>query len=120
MDSLEVNEEVIDQDSPLEKSGSSINMQLLSVPCSASHQGGTSASSTSSSKDAKFMRRYSCNPSAKGSNSHPEAGGSSPSMMRRSSLAAIKWSVLARRISMGLAHEREAPEDPSKVCNSSV
>lgn len=68
---------------------------------------GSLAVATTSSK----FRRYSCNPPGKG-----QGLTSSPQPhLRRSSLAAIKWSVLARRISMGMAHEREPPQDPTQV-----
>jgi len=93
---------------------SSGNMQLLTVPSSTSPAGLCPSPGGSSSRDSKVLRRYSCNPQGKGAHAHQE--GSASPLLRRSSLAAIKWSVLARRISMGLSHEREPPEDPTKVC----
>lgn len=91
--------------------GGQQTLQLLSVPQPHSpleevQSGeGTSASSNTASR----FRRYSCNPPGKGLTSSPQPH------LRRSSLAAIKWSVLARRISMGMAHEREPPQDPTQV-----
>lgn len=160
MDSLQTLEEMEQEQSQVGQAESHTNMQLLSVPGSASPGGGsTGGLGTCNVRDSKFMRRYSCNPQGKGTphpgHLEPTPSSSSPSMMRRSSLAgtyvsvsaiirftrfqtnkiferdlsanttkvetclffntAIKWSVLARRISMGLAHDREPPEDPTKV-----
>lgn len=53
---------------------SNTNMQLLTVPSSDS-PGGTL--SVGSSRDSKFLRRYSCNPQGKGTNVHQE-GTTSP------------------------------------------
>lgn len=90
--------------------GGQQQLQLLSVPQPHSPleeaPGGGEGSSSSGSR----FRRYSCNPPTKGGlTSSPQPH------LRRSSLAAIKWSVLARRISMGMAHEREPPQDPTQV-----
>ncbi|OXA63206.1 uncharacterized protein LOC110863590 [Folsomia candida] len=120
MDSLQTLEEMEQEQSQVGQAESHTNMQLLSVPGSASPGGGsTGGLGTCNVRDSKFMRRYSCNPQGKGTphpgHLEPTPSSSSPSMMRRSSLAAIKWSVLARRISMGLAHDREPPEDPTKA-----
>jgi hypothetical protein len=112
----------LQSESQIGQSNSTTNMQLLSVPLTGSPGGlssgaGVGCSSSSSGRgDAKGFRRYSCNPQGKGTHTHQE--GSTSPLLRRSSLAAIKWSVLARRISMGLSHEREPPEDPTKVCLS--
>jgi len=80
------------------------HLQLLAVP-----QAHSPLEESSSSAEGTKFRRYSCNPPTKGLTSSPQPH------LRRSSLAAIKWSVLARRISMGMAHERDPPEDPTKV-----
>ncbi len=88
-------------------------LQLLSVPQPNSpleeDPGGEQQRSSGEGTSSRF-RRYSCNPPSKGGlTSSPQPH------LRRSSLAAIKWSVLARRISMGMAHEREPPQDPTQV-----
>lgn len=96
---------------------SSVHLQLLAVPqihspleeASSEGTGSTTTLAAPAPTSSKF-RRYSCNPPAKGGlTSSPQPH------LRRSSLAAIKWSVLARRISMGMAHEREPPQDPTQV-----
>jgi len=79
-----------------------IQMQLLTVPemslgPTLEETGGGSGGG----------RRYSYSHSGK---------LTSPNTRRRSSLAAIKWSALARRLSHGMGHDREPPDDPEKVC----
>ncbi|CAG7822745.1 unnamed protein product [Allacma fusca] len=103
---------IIHQPSP--PSSSEVHMQLLSVPLSSFESSlvvGNDGLEPSGSGSTK-PRRYSCNtPSRKGSSS----GANSPNIRRRSSLAAVKWSAIARRFSMGMSHDREPPEDPAKV-----
>lgn len=87
---------------------SEIQMQLLSVPGDAEHE----ICITGDEKEGK-PRRYSTN--TPGSHGHKSHMMTSPNVRRRSSLAAIKWSSIARRFSMGMSHDREPPEDPAKV-----
>jgi hypothetical protein len=114
MESLQTVEEMDQDGSQTGSSQPASTMHLLSVPGPEGPVGPPTPI-----KDSKFLRRYSCNP-GQGKGPHPphtDGSGSNANspMPRRSSLAAIKWSVLARRISMGLTHDREPPEDPTKV-----
>ena len=112
MDPVSPIQVIVHQPSP--PLSSELHMQLLAVPL-AHYESGSSSNANDGLDPTGIIskpRRYSCNtPSRKGSAS----GANSPNVRRRSSLAAVKWSAIARRFSMGMSGEREPPEDPTKV-----
>jgi hypothetical protein len=88
LDEMEQDESQVGQcEASISSATANTNMTLLSVPGSSSPQ----APGGSTSKDSKFLRRYSCNPHGKGHTHAEQGSSSSPMPLRRSSLAA--WSV---------------------------
>src|SRR5271156_3610111 len=118
---------IVHQASPPKKNA--IKMQLLSVPVEGepmdgSGGGGCSSSLAINRREIGLVdefgkpRRYSTNTPGRVGEVGAKHMSNSPNIRRRSSLAAIKWSSIARRFSHGMSsHEREPPEDPQKVRN---